>query len=32
MKRLLQDAKPGLWLSMAAAAIALVGVVAYVII
>lgn len=32
MKRLFQDAKPGLWLSMAAAAIALVGVVAYVVI
>ena len=32
MKRLFQDAKPGLYLSLAAGAIALVGAVAYVII
>lgn len=32
MKRLFQDAKPGLWLSVAAAVIALVGAAAYVII
>ena len=32
MKRLFQDAKPGLWLSIAAAVIALVGAAAYVII